>query len=104
MNATALDSVSDVDVVCLVIDATKPFGSGDQWVASHLDMSKAVVILNKIDIAKPHQVLNQLTALSALGASDYFPVSARSNKGIPNWSSSSRRSFLRVRSTSPPTP
>ena len=25
----ALDSVNDVDVVCLVIDATKPFGKGD---------------------------------------------------------------------------
>ena len=49
VNATALDSVSDVDVVCLVIDATKPFGSGDKWVASHLDMSTAIVILNKID-------------------------------------------------------
>src|SRR5215216_82347 len=32
VNATALDSVNDVDVVCLVIDATKPFGTGDQWV------------------------------------------------------------------------
>ena len=83
VNATALDSVADVDVVCLVIDATKPFGSGDKWVAGHLDMTKAVVILNKIDAASQQQVLAQLTALSALGASDYFPVSAKSGKGIP---------------------
>ncbi|MEQ1702135.1 MAG: GTPase Era [Ilumatobacteraceae bacterium] len=83
VNATALDSVSDVDVVCLVIDATKPFGSGDKWVASHLDMSQAIVILNKIDSAKEHQILHQLTALTSLGASEYFPVSARSGKGIP---------------------
>ncbi|MDO9175387.1 MAG: GTPase Era, partial [Actinomycetota bacterium] len=83
VNATALDSVSDVDVVCLVVDATKPFGSGDKWVASHLDMSTAVVILNKIDAAKQNQVLGQLTALTSLGASEYFPVSARTGKGIP---------------------
>ncbi|CAB4362439.1 MAG: GTPase Era [Actinobacteria bacterium] len=83
VNATALDSVTDVDVVCLVIDCTKPFGTGDKWVASHLDMSKAVVILNKIDAAKQHQVLGQLTALTALGASDYFPVSAKTGNGIP---------------------
>ena len=83
VNATALDSVSDVDVVCLVIDATKPFGSGDKWVASHLDMSQAIVILNKIDSAKKHQILHQLTALTSLGASEYFPVSARTGKGIP---------------------
>ena len=83
VNATALDSVSDVDVVCLVIDATKPFGSGDKWVASHLDMSNAIVIVNKIDAAKQHTVLAQLTALTSLGASEYFPVSAKTGKGIP---------------------
>src|SRR5690606_29819623 len=29
VNATALDSLSGVDVACLVLDATKPFGKGD---------------------------------------------------------------------------
>jgi len=83
VNATALDSIDEVDVVCLVIDATKPFGKGDQWVASHIDMTTAVVILNKVDAASKDQVLGQLAALSALGASDYFPVSARKGTGIP---------------------
>ncbi len=82
VNATALESTKDVDVVCLVIDATQPFGSGDQWVASHIDMSKAIVILNKIDRASPQQILKQLTKLSELGASEYFPVSAQSGQGI----------------------
>ena len=36
---------------CLVLDATKPFGKGDQWVADQLDMPRAVVIVNKVDIA-----------------------------------------------------
>ncbi len=83
VNATALDSVSDVDVVCLVIDATKPFGSGDKWVARHLDMPNAVVILNKIDAAKSNQLLAQLTAVSSLGAREYFPVSAVTGAGMP---------------------
>lgn len=83
VNATALDSVSDVDVVCLVIDATKPFGSGDKWVARHLDMPNAVVIVNKIDAAKSNQVIAQLTAVSSLGAREYFPVSARTGAGMP---------------------
>ena len=30
VNSTALESLQDVDMACLVIDATKPFGSGDQ--------------------------------------------------------------------------
>ncbi|MFM7686366.1 MAG: GTPase Era [Actinomycetota bacterium] len=83
VNATALDSVSDVDVVCLVIDATKPFGKGDQWVASHLDLPNSLVVLNKVDAVKPDMVVQQLIAASGLGASAYFPVSARSGKGIP---------------------
>lgn len=83
VNATALDSVSDVDVVCLVIDATKPFGSGDKWVARHLDMPNAIVIVNKIDAAKPNQVIAQLTAVSSLAAREYFPVSALSGSGMP---------------------
>jgi len=83
VNATALDSVSDVDVVCLVIDATKPFGSGDKWVARHLDMANAIVIVNKIDAAKPNQVIAQLTAVSSLAAREYFPVSATTGAGIP---------------------
>ena len=45
VNATAIDSVgesdSSVDVVALVLDATAPFGSGDRWVAGHLDLPRA---------------------------------------------------------------
>jgi GTP-binding protein Era len=83
VNSTALESLQDVDMACLVIDATKPFGSGDQWVARHMDMSKAIVLLNKIDAVKPQQIIAQLTAASTLGAAEYFPVSARTGKGIP---------------------
>jgi GTP-binding protein Era len=83
VNATALDSVNDVDVVCLVIDATMPFGKGDQWVASHLDLPNVVLVLNKIDAVKGDAVLRQLTMASSLGAAEYFPVSAKSGRGIP---------------------
>ena len=82
VNATALESTKDVDVVCLVIDVTQTFGAGDQWVASHIDMSKAIVILNKIDRASTQQILKQLTKLSELGAYEYFPVSAQTGAGV----------------------
>ena len=83
VNATALDSVSDVDAVCLVIDATKPFGTGDQWVAGHLDLPASIVIVNKIDAVSKDRVIGQLSAASSLNASDYFPVSAKTGEGIP---------------------
>jgi GTP-binding protein Era len=82
VNATALDSVNDVDVVCLVIDATKPFGGGDKWVAGHLEVGEVILVLNKIDAVKPDQVLGQLVAASKLGAAAYFPVSAKTGAGI----------------------
>lgn len=82
VNATALDSMVDVEVVCLVIDATKPFGRGDQWVANHIDLEHAIVIVNKVDRATPEVVLGQLAAASSLGASAYFPVSAQTGDGL----------------------
>jgi GTP-binding protein Era len=82
VNATALDSTADVDVQCLVLDATKPFGKGDRWVADKLDIPRAIVIVNKIDIAGKQQVLAMLTAASTLDAEGYFPVSAKTGEGI----------------------
>ncbi len=82
VNATALESAEDVDVQCLVLDATKSFGSGDRWVAEHLHLPSTVVIVNKIDVAKQPQVIAMLGAASDLGASEYFPVSARTGEGI----------------------
>jgi GTPase len=82
VNATALDSTTDVDVQCLVLDATKPFGKGDRWVAGKLDMPRAIVIVNKVDIASKQQVLAMLTAASTLDAEGYFPLSAKTGEGI----------------------
>ncbi len=83
VNATALESAEDVDVVCLVIDATMPFGSGDQWVASRIDITKAVIVVNKVDAASKQAVLKQLIRSSGLEASAYFPVSAKTGEGVP---------------------
>jgi GTP-binding protein Era len=83
VNATALDGLEGVDVACLVLDATKAFGKGDQWVARHLDMPRSVVVVNKVDVANRDQVIAQLAAAAKLDAEAYFPVSARTGKGVP---------------------
>ncbi|MGA0884962.1 MAG: GTPase Era [Ilumatobacteraceae bacterium] len=82
VNSTALESASDVDLQCLVLDATKPFGSGDQWVAGRLRREQLVVVVNKVDIATRDQVIAMLGASSGLDASAYFPVSAKSGEGL----------------------
>ncbi len=76
LNATAQGTIGDVDVVCFVIDATQPFGRGDQWVAN-LVPQDAVCIVNKVDRANADQVARQLVAAAGLELSEYFPVSAR---------------------------
>ena len=82
LNSTAGASLGDVDVVCLVLDATAPLGPGDRWVAG-LAPPDAVVVVNKVDIAKPEQVLSQLAAAAdQLDVESYFPVSARTGKGV----------------------
>ncbi|MGA1543033.1 MAG: GTPase Era, partial [Ilumatobacteraceae bacterium] len=81
VNSAALDSLSDVDIVCLVVDATQPVGSGDSWVASRLDVSNAVVVLNKIDAVSRDVIVQQLAKLAELDAESYFPVSARTSEG-----------------------
>jgi len=83
VNATALESAEDVDVVCLVIDATMPFGSGDQWVAERINIGKAVVVVNKVDAASKQAVLKQLIRAGHLEAASYFPVSAKTGEGVP---------------------
>jgi len=68
--------------VVFVIDATQPFGRGDAWVAERLPR-EAVVVVNKVDIARPDQVLSQLARASELDMAEYFPVSARTGDGVP---------------------
>ena len=81
LNDTALDAVIDVDVVCLVVDATAAIGGGDQWVADRVPHD-AVVVLNKIDLADDNQILRQLARAAELDRSEYFPVSAKSGEGV----------------------
>jgi len=81
LNATAEDAIGGVDVVCLVLDATAPLGRGDRWVAARVPPD-AVVVVNKVDVASPTEVLGQLAAAAALDLSQYFPVSARTGEGV----------------------
>ena len=82
VNSTALEMTRDVDIVCMVVDATQPVGKGDKWVSEQLSMPSVVVVLNKIDRASPQQIMKQLQALSTMGAAEYFPISAKTNSGV----------------------
>ena len=43
-----------MDVAILVVDASKPFGAGDQFIIEHLDIHNVplIIVFNKIDLAR----------------------------------------------------
>ena len=81
-NATARGATVDVDVVCFVLDATAPLGRGDRFVAAPLPLERTLCVVNKVDIARPEQVLEQLKAAGGLDFAEYFPVSAKTGEGL----------------------
>lgn len=85
LNRAALGELADVDVVALLIDATKPVGRGDEWVAGHVAASPAykLLVVTKADIATPEQVSSQLEAAQALAHfDDVLVVSAAENFNV----------------------
>ena len=60
MNNMAYSAAHDVDVNILVVNASLPFGPGDDYILEHLDIKNAPLILafNKIDEARLDKVIN----------------------------------------------
>jgi GTP-binding protein Era len=82
LNETASGAMSDVDVICFVVDARSGFGRGDRFLADKLDPARTVVVANKVDGLDRQRVMTQLAELADLDASAYFPVSAFTGKGV----------------------
>jgi GTP-binding protein Era len=81
LNDTASSALVDVDLAVLILDATSPVGKGDRLIASRLPTS-ALCVVNKIDAASRQATLSQLSAASAFGFDEYFPVSAVTGQGV----------------------
>ncbi|MBO4856680.1 MAG: GTPase Era [Bacilli bacterium] len=60
MNNMAYGAAHDVDANILVVDASVPFGPGDEYILSHLDINNAplIIVFNKIDEARLDKVEN----------------------------------------------
>jgi GTP-binding protein Era len=85
-NNRARSTLAEVDVVCLLIEATAPIGPGDRFVADlvqQVDTPK-VLVVSKIDLATHAEVGEQLAAAStALGEFDaYVPLSSQNGDGV----------------------
>lgn len=60
MNNMAYSAAHDVDVNVLVVDASLPFGPGDEYLLEHLDIKNCplIIVFNKIDEARLDKVVN----------------------------------------------
>ena len=81
LNSAAESTIGDVDIVCVLIDATMPIGPGDRWVMDRC-LKDAAVVVNKIDKASPEQVLEQLGEAAGFDRDAYFPLSATTGEGV----------------------
>ena len=83
LNRLVYGSLEETDAVLLVLDATQKIGPGDRLIAERLKEANAttIVVVNKTDIAKHDQILEQLSEAGEWGFTAYVPVSARDADG-----------------------
>lgn len=85
LNGQAYYSVNDVDIVLFVVDASVPYGKGDQFIIDKLKNVKKPVflILNKIDKLSDEQILIKINEYKDLFEfSEIIPVSALKNDNV----------------------
>lgn len=73
LNTSAIKAMEDVDVVAFLIDASKPIGRGDEWVATQVRAvrrARKVLVITKADLVDRDVVIKQLEAARELGRWD----------------------------------
>jgi GTPase len=85
-NDRARATLDEVDVVCMLIDASATIGRGDHFVAEivHAVDTPSVLVVNKVDVVDHGAVAEHLAIASAeLGEFDaYVPLSALTGEGV----------------------
>ena len=63
LNRAALRALEDVDVIAFFVDASKPFGRGDAWIADIVKTSAAplILVISKSDLADEETIKTQIT-------------------------------------------
>lgn len=85
MNKKAYTMIDDVDVILFLLDVTKPFGKGDNFVLEKLkNLNKPVLlILNKVDLINKKDLLEIINKYKDLyDFSEIVPVSASKGDNI----------------------
>ena len=82
---TAVDTIRQVDVLGLVVDANEPPGKGDRFVQDLVKDAKVPVLLllNKIDLMKKNRLLPLIESYSKAGTfAEILPISASTGENL----------------------
>ena len=85
MNKAAYSAVSGVDIIYYLVDASVPFGSGDEFLVQYIENSKLPVflIVNKIDLLNKEQLMDLLIAWSKrIKVKEIIPLSAKEGNNL----------------------
>jgi GTPase len=80
----ALETLSEVDVIAVVVDGSEPSGGGDRYLMDLLKKSRTpkVLVLNKVDLCDKPSLLPRLVAYEQEGFTDMVPVSAMTGENV----------------------
>lgn len=83
MMQTAKDALTGIDALIVMVDATA-VGKQDRAIVEDMSRHKVkkVLVLNKIDLLKPEDLLSLIASFSDAGYDDIIPVSARTGDGL----------------------
>lgn len=72
LNTSALKALEDVDVVAMLVDASQPVGTGDEWVANQVKnvRTNKVLVLSKADLVDEATLAAQREAAEKLASWD----------------------------------
>lgn len=85
LNKNAYTAISEADVNFWVVDATQPYGSGDEFMLEKMKSAHipAFLILNKIDLLEKEKLLKVLARWQErMEFAEIFPISALTNDNI----------------------
>ena len=85
LNRNAYTAIAEADVNYWMVDATQPFGSGDEFILEKMKSAQIPVflILNKIDLLDKEAVLTTLSKWqSRMQFAEIFPVSALKRENV----------------------
>ncbi|MEM4408379.1 MAG: GTPase Era [Candidatus Caldarchaeum sp.] len=92
MVQTAIDTLKEVDVILMVIEAPNPFHPGDKHIIGILP-KPSILVINKIDLVKKHKILEIMSMTQSYGSKflEVVPVSSIKYDGIEELSTTITR-------------